>query len=364
MIPDLSQILDEAVQSPASLTTERIAFLLALRGEEAHLMRRMAYEVKCRILGKVVYFRGIVELSNQCGKNCFYCGIRRDNREVFRYLMPPEEVLAGAEFAWRSGYGSMVLQSGEIQSEKFTDYVESLVQEIKAFSGGELGITLSLGEQTAETFARWKSAGAHRYLLRVETSDPALYGQIHPQDSRHTFAARMASLEALKRGGWQTGSGILIGFPGQDELSLANDLLFLRDFDVDMIGMGPFIPHHQTPLAEAPFDPVLQMERGLNMIACARLLMPEINIASTTALQALSPEGRERGILSGANIIMPNLSETKYRASYQLYEGKPALNENAESSRNALQKSIESIGETLGLNEWGDSLHFHNRQKK
>lgn len=360
----ISTWINEAAKTPSSITPQRIASLLSLTGEEAEYLRNAAYAVKCDHVGRIVHFRGIIELSNICSKNCHYCGIRRENPHVERYTMPYDEVMSAAEFAFQSGYGSIVLQSGEIQSDVLTTRIEKILRDIKTMSDGKLGITLSLGEQSAETYKRWFEAGAHRYLLRIETSDPILYKQLHPQDGYHRFETRLETLKNLKALGWQTGSGILIGVPGQSFDSLAQDLFFLKNLDVDMIGMGPFIPHHQTPMhTMSDYDPAVQLHKGLNMIACARLLMPDINIASTTALQALADNGRELGILSGGNIIMPNITETKYRGSYQLYDGKPAINENAQRSRENLQRSIESIGETVGFNAWGDSQHYLKRHK-
>ncbi len=334
--------------------------LLALSGEDAQMLRRTAYDVKKANIGQTVYFRGIIELSNICDKNCFYCGIRHDNQEVKRYLLSHEEVMNAAQFAFEANYGSVVLQAGEICTPNFIDYVEQLLLDIRQKFDGKLGVTLSLGEQSAETYQRWFNAGAHRYLLRIETSVPEHYQRLHPQDGHHIFEERKAALQRLRDGGWQTGSGILIGFPQQTYDDLAADLMFLKNMDVDMVGMGPFLPHHQTPMAEFPhYDPALQLQKGLNAIACMRLLMPRINIASSTALQALDARGREYGILAGANIIMPNITDTRYRESYQLYDGKPALNENAEDSRLALEQSIARTGESIGYGKWGDSQYFY-----
>lgn len=338
---------------------EVLPFLLALRGDDAQILRDEAYKLKVQSLGKIVYFRGIIELSNICAKNCFYCGIRKDNPEVIRYFLSDEEVMRAAQFAFDSGYGSIVLQGGERSDTPFVHRIDRLLQLIHTQFQGKLGVTLSLGEQTPETYARWFHFGAHRYLLRIETTLPEHYATLHPQDGHHSYEARLRALQSLREGGWQTGSGILIGYPNQSYEAFAQDLYFLKTFDVDMVGMGPFLPHHQTPMAHWPeYDSSVQLDKGLNAIACMRLMQPRINIASSTALQALHPRGRELGILSGANIIMPNITDTHYRESYQLYDGKPSLNENAEDSRRALDESIRRTGETVGYNLWGDSLHF------
>lgn len=321
-----------------------------------------AYEVKKRHVGTTVYFRGLIELSNICTKNCYYCGIRSGNHNVQRYTITREEVLEEAQWCYEQRYGSIVLQAGERTDASWTDFVTGLVKDIKDLSDGKLGITLSLGEQSEDTYRRWYQAGAHRYLLRIETSDPQLYKTLHPSD--HSYSDRLACLRLLKSLNYQTGTGVMIGLPGQTFENLADDILFFYDMDIDMLGMGPFIPHHQTPLAdyEQHWSGKQALEMGLKMIAACRIALKDVNIASTTALQALDGHGRELGLKAGANIIMPNITDTRFRRGYQLYEGKPGLDENALSSRIALEKSILSIGETIGYDEWGDSRHFRKRR--
>lgn len=323
-----------------------------------------AYAVKVREIGKTVHFRGIIEFSNQCVKNCYYCGIRRDNKTVRRFAMTREEVLESAAWAYRNGYGSIVLQSGERTDRDYTDFVLSLLHGIKNLSDGRLGVTLSLGEQDRETYKAWYDAGAHRYLLRIETSDPALYSKLHPAD--HSHAARVNCLSVLKELGYQTGTGVMIGLPGQTANDLAGDLEFFKTMDIDMIGMGPYIPHHETPLGTrhplTAEEKLVNFNLGLRMIALSRLTMPDINIASTTALQAIVPNGRERGLLAGANIIMPIITHSRYRADYILYDGKPCVEDNADDCKGCLEGRIKLIGETIGYNEWGDSRHARKKQ--
>ncbi len=346
-------------------TPENLAFLLDMETPEAreHL-RAHAYRVKLEHVGNIVYFRGLIEFSNRCVKNCLYCGIRRDNANLERYTMPDEEVFEAARWALEMDYGSVVLQSGEDASPAFVERVERLVRGIKELSGGRLGITLSTGEQTEETYRRWFAAGAHRYLLRIETSSRELYRRLHPAD--HDFDERVACLHTLARIGYQVGTGVMIGLPGQTSLDLAHDILFFRDLDVDMIGMGPFIPHHDTPLADGAG--ALPQDRAfacaLAMISVVRCVLPDVNIASTTALQAIEPTGREQGLLAGANIIMPNLTHTKYRTGYQLYDNKPCLDENALLCRYCLEGRITSVGEVIGYGQWGDSPHARRKKEK
>ncbi len=333
---------------------ENLAFLLDLQDPEAqeHL-RRTAYEIKQSNVGTSVYFRGLIEFSNFCAKNCLYCGIRAENAEVDRYTLTDEEVLDAARFALEMDYGSVVLQSGETGSPAFVEQVERLVRGIKELSGGKLGITLSTGEQSEETYRRWFEAGAHRYLLRIETSSRELYAKLHPPD--HDYDQRVACLKSLSRVGYQLGTGVMIGLPGQTSMDLAADVHFFQELEVDMIGMGPYIPHHQTPLASAQVDTEAAFARALRMISVVRCVLPDVNIASTTALQALDHTGREKGLLAGANIIMPNLTPTRYRTGYQLYDNKPCMDENATMCRYCLEGRIQSIGETVGYGQWGDS---------
>ena len=343
------------------LTRDNLIYLLGLRERAA--MEKLfdrAYEVKLQYVGRKVYFRGIIEFSNICSKDCFYCGIRKSNRNVVRYRMSEKEILEGARFAHENNYGSVVLQSGERRDARFTAFVEKTVRAIKELSGGRLGITLSLGEQSEETYGRWFEAGAHRYLLRIETSDEALYSHLHPRD--HSFKKRLECLNMLKTLGYQVGTGVMIGLPGQTVENLADDILFFEKMDVAMIGMGPYLVHKDTPLSSeiSDFEAIKerQLDLALKMIAVTRLYLKDVNIASTTALQALTPTGREMGLRAGANIIMPNITITRYRSSYQLYDNKPCLDENATFCRACLEQRIESIGEAIGYNEWGDSPHF------
>ena len=258
-----------------------------------------------------------------------------------------------------------MIQGGERDDEPFIKLIEDAVREIKEKSAGRLGITLSMGEQMPAVYRRWFDAGAHRYLLRIESSNPELYRKLHPPD--HSHAARLKCLETLKAIGYQVGTGVMIGLPFQTIDDLVGDLLFFQKMDVDMIGMGPYLVSRDTPLAkEMPDFETLkaqQLKLGLKMIAAARLLLKNVNIAATTALQALDPRGREQGLLAGANVIMPNLTAVQYRSSYQLYDNKPCLDENSEQCRFCLERRVQSIGESIAWDEWGDSRHFAARKK-
>ncbi|MFA6294021.1 MAG: [FeFe] hydrogenase H-cluster radical SAM maturase HydE [Victivallales bacterium] len=359
-----SEIL-KIVDSGTELSFEDIKVLLSLSSKsEMQELFEKAYAVKSEHVGKKVYFRGIIELSNICEKDCYYCGIRKSNLSQRRYLMTEDEILSAADWAFKSNYGSIVLQSGENTSKAFTSFIEKIIIEIKKLSAGKLGITLSLGEQLDSVYRKWHDAGAHRYLLRIETSNEELYGRIHPD--KHSFKDRLNCLRRIREAGYQLGTGVMIGLPFQTMDDLANDILFFREIDADMIGMGPYIVHKETPLADSlpGFEKIKdnQLNLALKMIAVTRIFLKDVNIASTTALQSLNPTGREMGLLAGANIIMPNITETKYRAAYQLYDNKPCLDENSSMCRNCLEKRISSIGETIGYGEWGDSKHFNGRK--
>jgi biotin synthase len=322
---------------------------------------REARACAIRYVGPKVYFRGIIEFSNLCVKDCYYCGIRKGNANVTRFAMEEGEILECAMAAQEMDYGSIVLQSGERQDEAYVRFIEDILYKIKAATAGKLGITLSLGEQNAQTYERWFNAGAHRYLLRIETSSPALYKQLHPGD--HFFEVRRECLRTLRSIGYQVGTGVMIGLPFQTYEHLVDDILFFRDEDVDMIGMGPYVPHEETPLVSEVHDPAENFRLGLVMIALTRLLLKDVNIAATTALQALDPSGREKGVRAGANIIMPNVTPTDYRKFYQLYSHKPCLDENARQCRSCLEHRIQVAGAEIGYGEWGDSKHFFGRRK-
>lgn len=323
--------------------------------------------VKNHSRGRKVYFRGLIESSNICRKNCLYCGIRKDNQHINRYDLDDEEIIQSAQFAYENGYGSIVIQTGERRNSYFTERMSRLIRSIKQITHHELGITLSLGEQDAETYKEWYKAGAHRYLLRIETSNETLYKQLHPNDDTHNFAKRYACLEHLMRIGYQTGTGVMIGLPFQHTGHLAEDLLFLKNMNVDMVGMGPYLPAENTPLNDVDvplYTPHQRYELSIKMIALLRMMMPDINIASTTALQSLHPHGREKAISAGANVIMPNVTPVAYRNHYKLYQDKACINDRPEQCNHCLHNRMDSIAHQIGYNEWGDSLHYFQRMSK
>jgi biotin synthase len=347
------------------LQREDIARLLAADEDENLMIFKKAAAVKKAHVGNKVYFRGLIEYSNRCAKNCFYCGIRSGNGKFARYELTDDETLAAARFAWENRYASIVIQSGERADEAFTDKIESLIRKIQEMTGCGLHITLSLGEQSEDTYRRWLKAGAHRYLLRIEVSNPELYKKLHPDDGRHAHAARLEALGALRRTGYQVGTGVMIGLPFQTLDDLAGDLIFFRDFDIDMAGMGPYVEHPDTPLyrfRDKIPSPEERVRLSLKMVAILRIMMKDINIAATTAMQTLDPLGREKALSAGANVLMPNLTPVKYRSDYLLYENKPYVHDDAGASGSDLESRILSIGDKIAYGEWGDSKHYADRR--
>ena len=359
---NISSILEQSSFSHSDLEQ-----LLQCEGDEKLLLFRKGGDVKEMFVGNKVYFRGLIEFSNVCDKDCYYCGIRRSNLSVRRYNLTDSEILDAARFADENKFGSVVLQSGENSSQTFADRIGNLITQIKQLSNGRLGITLSVGEQTELVYRRWFEAGAHRYLLRIETTNPLLYRKIHPNDRLHNFSNRLDCLHSLKAIGYQTGTGVMIGLPFQTVSDLANDLLFFQQFGIDMVGMGPYIEHSETPLYAFRHELLPIQERfdlSLKMIAVLRILMKDINIAAATALQAIDPLGREKGIKVGANIIMPNITPGLYRNDYSLYENKPCVDEEPAQCKGCLDARIALANGEIGYGEWGDSIHFVNSKKK
>jgi len=358
----ISKILEQS-----SLTQSDLQQLLLSEGDEKLLLFKKGGEVKNLFVGNKVYFRGLIEFSNVCDKDCYYCGIRNSNFLVRRYNLTDVEILNAARFADENRFGSVVLQSGENGSPAFADRITNLVRQIKKLSNGKLGITLSVGEHSEAVYRRWFEAGAHRYLLRIETSNQSLYNKIHPLDQQHDFNHRMDCLHSLKAIGFQTGTGVMIGLPFQTTSDLADDLLFFQRFGIDMVGMGPYIEHSDTPLYAFRDEllPILdRFDLSLKMIAALRILMKDINIAAATALQAIDPLGREKGIKVGANIIMPNVTPGIYRNDYSLYENKPCVDEEPAQCKGCLDARISLADGEIGYGEWGDSKHFLRKKEK
>ncbi|MDM7915664.1 MAG: [FeFe] hydrogenase H-cluster radical SAM maturase HydE [Candidatus Eisenbacteria bacterium] len=345
----------------------RQEILLWLREEDPErleILWDLADRVRREHVGDQVHLRGLIEFSNYCVRACAYCGIRAENRGLVRYRMSGDEIVAAAADAARLGYGTVVLQSGE---DPFYDGpgIASIVRRIKEATG--LAVTLSLGERSEQDLTLWRAAGADRYLLRFETSNRRLYDAIHPARRPGSESDRFRILRALRAIGYEVGSGVMVGIPGQTWEDLADDLLAFRDLDLDMIGVGPYVPHPDTPLASAagaaggvPHTP----EATYRVIALARLLCPDANIPSTTALATLDPaEGRERGLRRGANVLMPNVTPMRYRRLYEIYPEKACLSETPSDARaselptsgRSVEGRIRAIGRVVGAGPGGSA---------
>ncbi len=358
--------IDCILEKP-ELSKEDIILLLQTDEVDRNKLYAKASEVKEKYVGRKVYFRGLIEMSNICTKNCFYCGIRSGNSNVIRYNLSDDEVLEAADFAWKNQYASIAIQTGEVENHFFVNRVTNLLHKIGNLTNNELGITLSMGEQTEETYKTWYDAGAVRYLLRIETSNQNLYKKLHPNNKDHDFETRINCLKNLRKVGYQVGTGVMIGLPFQTLEDLADDLLWMREMDVDMVGMGPYIEHADTPLYK--FKDLLmpladRFNLSLKMIALLRIIMKDINIAAPTALQAIDSLGREKGIKVGANVVMPNITPGTYRNDYLLYQNKPCVDDAADDCKKCLEARIHLTGDEIGYGEQGNSKHFITRLKK
>ncbi|KAF0983418.1 hypothetical protein FDP41_010483 [Naegleria fowleri] len=369
---------------PVNLTREQIISVLNMESlVDQRALFDYANSITESIYGNKVYFRGIIEFSNVCQKDCKYCGIRK-HMKVPRYTMPKEEIIEQAVWAYENHFGSIMLQSGELNTEGRIAMLEEVIHEIKKRTGGGgpgewnkgLGIALGVGELGRESYQRLYNAGAHRYLLRIETSNPELYKKLHPNDSKHVWEERRDCLKTLMDIGYQTGTGVMIMIPGQTVEDLASDLLFFRDIGADMIGMGPYIVQEDTPIGEEwmkLYGHLNEEEKkeynrklfrlSLKMTALARILIPEANISATTALQAINPAGREIALNSGANMVMPIITPTKYRVNYQLYQGKPCIDDTKEECKRCLTDRVKWSNKHLMLDEWGDPISYFKKRQ-
>jgi biotin synthase len=338
-----------------ALVPDRAALLRWLRETDParlELLWKTADECRQRYVGDDVHLRGLIEISNHCVRLCGYCGIRAGNRALKRYRMTPDEIMESIHAAVRLNYGTVVLQAGEDNGIS-KDWMAALVQQIKDETN--LAVTLSMGERLPDELAAWRDAGADRYLLRIETSNPTLFAHIHPPRPDRPAMSRIELLRHMRDMGYEIGSGSLIGIPGQSWDDLADDLTLFAKWDMDMIGVGPFIPHPQTPLGSLPDTLSSDSQVPANelmtykVVALARLLCPSANIPSTTALATLNRAGgREIGLQRGANIIMPNLTPAQYRPLYEIYPDKACLYETPEQCHECVRKRIESIGRRIG----------------
>lgn len=342
---------------------EIVSFLRETDPGRLERLWRQADRVRRENVGHEVHLRGLIEFSNHCSRLCGYCGLRAENTRVKRYRMSQDEILAAAVEADRLGYGTVVLQSGE-DAGLDAGWMSRVIGRIKGET--PLAVTLSLGERHEDELAAWRWAGADRYLLRFETSNRRLFGEIHPTPSGRS-GDRLAILRTLARLGYEVGSGVMIGIPGQSFDDLAQDIELFAELDLDMIGVGPYIAHPDTPLGRvAPGGADGQVPGSelmtYKVIALARLACASANIPSTTALATLNTnDGRERGLARGANVIMPNVTPREYRPLYDIYPNKACVAETAQSCAACIRRRIESMGRTFGCGR-GDSANYRRRQ--
>jgi len=314
--------------------------------EETSELIRQADSVRQRYCGDEVHLRGVIEFSNYCCRDCLYCGLRRSNTKLARYRMTKEEIVERALTGFGAGIKTIVLQSGD-DLEYRADDISEIIQRIK--EKADVAITLCVGERDYRDYKAWKKAGADRYLLKHETANPGLYSGLHPGQS---LKKRLEILGWLRELGYQVGAGNIVGLPGQTIQDLARDIGLMKELDVDMAGIGPFIPHPDTPLgAEEPGT----LNMTLKVLAVARIILGDVHLPATTAVGSIHPEGREMALRAGANVVMPNITPTKYRPLYQLYPGKICIDERMENCLVCLTKRIESCGRRIAENK-GHSL--------
>ena len=296
--------------------------------------------VRKQYVGDEVHLRGLIEFSNICKRTCFYCGLRNENHNLTRYRLSEDEIIEFAKHGAELGLKTVVLQSGE--DSYFS--IDKLCKIVKAIKKFDVAITLSVGEKTYKEYKALKDAGADRYLLRIETTDENLYKKLHPNMS---FKNRIECLYNIKELGYETGTGCLVGLPNQTIESLANDILFFKELDADMVGIGPFIPHPDTPLGECNLDLNKNFDLSLKVMALTRILLKDINIPATTAMETINPNGRIIALKSGANVVMPNITQGEYRKQYIIYPNKICTDESPDKCSVCIRAKIEAIGRSI-----------------
>lgn len=336
MDEEIRNIIDRAA-AENQLTRDEIIELLKLdhsKSEEINYLYQQADRVRERYHGSGVHLRGIIEFSNYCKRSCRYCGLRKDNQKIERYRMEPGEIIKLAVKAADLGYKTVVLQSGE--DEYDSREIATIIREIK--NKADLALTLCVGERDFQEYKLWHEIGADRYLLKHETACPELYRKLHPGMS---FKNRLKCLEWLKELGYQIGSGNIVDLPGQTVESLADDILLFKELELDMIGIGPFIPHPETPLKRNHRGTITMT---LKVLAVTRLLMPLVHLPATTALGSVDEKGRRKALRAGANVVMPNITPTGYRPLYEIYPSRICIEEKAADCRQCIESIITSMG--------------------
>lgn len=347
---DVQSVIQKLVSS-GDISREEIILLLENRNADIQsVLAEKASAVARENYGNKVFVRGLIEFTNYCKNDCYYCGIRCSNKNASRYRLTRDEILECASHGYDLGFRTIVLQGGEdafFNDDLVVDIVKSIKREHP-----DCAVTLSIGEKSFESYKKFFDAGADRYLLRHETADPVHYSKLHP--SNLSSENRKECLFNLKKIGFQTGAGFMAGSPYQTIDNIADDLLFLKKLDPEMIGIGPFIPHKETPFAD---EQAGTLELTLYLLSIIRLMLPTVLLPATTALGTIDPRGRELGILAGANVVMPNLSPVSVRKKYDLYDNKICTGEEAAECMNCLKKRIESIGYEI-VTDRGDNIRY------
>lgn len=326
----------EKLEKERMLTKDQWIQLIGSREVYESQAAALAKRIREEHFGNQIYVRGLIEFTNYCKNDCYYCGIRRSNRNAERYRLTMEQILECTDTGYELGFRTFVLQGGE--DGYYTDErLEEIIKAIKE-KHPDCALTLSLGERSRKSYELFYQAGADRYLLRHETADAGHYQRLHPEEM--SYGHRMNCLKELKAIGYQVGCGFMVGSPGQTEETLAEDMLFIQEFQPHMVGIGPFVPHHETPFGREPGGTV---EDTLYLLSLIRILEPTVLLPATTALGTIDPRGREKGILAGANVVMPNLSPTNVRKKYELYDNKICTGDEAAECRSCLSNRMKTI---------------------
>lgn len=343
----MRSLIDRLFQNRSLQRPEWIALLNHWTAQDADYAGELARTQAQKIFGRKVYARGLIEFTNICKNNCYYCGIRAGNTNISRYRLSANQILQCTKLGYELGFRTFVLQGGEDPGYTPEHFAEIIAEIHHAYP--DCAITLSFGEYDRTTYQMWFEAGANRYLLRHETADKQHYSLLHPREL--SLAHRKQCLKWLKEIGYQTGTGFMVGSPGQTPESLADDFLFIKALQPEMVGIGPFVSHHDTPFRDRPNGSV---RLTIFLLSLLRLMMPTVLLPATTALGTLDPTGREKGILAGANVVMPNLSPTEIRSKYMLYDNKLSAGAESAQGLQELRERIHAIGYEL-TTERGDA---------
>ena len=345
----MKPVYERFIENPDFTKSDFVELIKCAEDPEAvRRLKEEAVRIREIYYGKKVFTRGLIEYTNYCKNDCYYCGIRKSNTNAKRYRLTEDEIMACCENGYELGFRTFVLQGGE-DAYYTDDRMVAIIKKIKE-AYPECALTLSIGEKSYESYKRFREAGADRYLLRHETANEEHYRKLHPE--KMSLAVRKNCLYDLKKLGYQVGAGMMVGSPYQTTEDLAEDLVFLKELQPEMVGIGPFIPHHDTQFAKEPAGSV---EMTLFLLAVIRILLPKVLLPATTALGTMDPLGREKGLQAGANVVMPNLSPVKNRKQYELYDNKICTGEEAAECRGCMGRLVASVGYEL-VTERGDAV--------